>query len=85
LFADSVDSLAEADELLATASRDASTAARAECLTLRLNLARGELGWYSRTGSPEAFVWEHWDSAHRAYLAGDPRTAGGICRVLNRL
>lgn len=68
-----------------------------QCLALRLNVAHGELGWYTPlagdepghghhpAGGFEAYLWQVWRVAHDAYLAGRPRLSKRICKVVNHL
>ena len=81
---------AAAAALLRHRPADAAARARRQCLATRLNVAAGELGWYSRLG-PDAlpvaphrrYLWRWWTRAHEAFTGGDPRMAAVVCRVIN--
>ncbi len=75
-------------------------AALQQCLALRLNVAHGELGWYTRLGADdshrhphrghrhgpvEGYLWQAWQRAHDAYLDGHPKPAKRLCKAINRL
>ncbi len=83
----------DADEALAllhSHPRDVARRALRQCLATRLNVAAGELGWYSRLG-PDAlpvapdrrYLWRWWTRAHEAFTGGHPGAAGVICRLIN--
>lgn len=56
-----------------------------QCLTARLNIASGELGWYSHVGglANAPYVWQTWLDAFDAYQAGDTQRAATLCAGLN--
>lgn len=67
---------------------DIDTDARRACTVTRLNIAAGQLGWYSAVdlgpfgAGP---LWERYAEAEAAFAAGDGVTARGICSRANRL
>ncbi|HEY9050787.1 MAG TPA: PhoPQ-activated protein PqaA family protein [Gammaproteobacteria bacterium] len=59
-----------------------------ECLSTRLNIQHGEIGWYSDVDlwwfgyKP---VWQHYARAHEAALNNHPGEAMAICLMINQL
>jgi hypothetical protein len=81
-----VTSIADADAIFSRHSGNIADQALQHCLAVRLNVAAGELGWYSRVGlSGSGFLWEAWNEAHQAFVAGAPAAAKAICQAINDL
>ena len=85
-----VDDPAAALALLQAPHPGAAGRALRQCLAVRLNIAAGELGWYSRLGTDalrvedeQRYLWRWWAHATEAFGEGEPREAGIICRLLN--
>jgi PhoPQ-activated pathogenicity-related protein len=81
-----VTSIADADAIFSRQGGNIADQALRQCLAVRLNIAAGELGWYTRVGlSGSGFLWEAWNEAHGAFLAGAPEAAKAICQAINDL
>lgn len=60
--------------------------ARRQCLTTRLNIQQGTLGWYSHINLPwmgPQPLWRHFRQAHNALKDGAPWISAGVCWALN--
>lgn len=87
-----VHDLDEAEAILAPWQPDATARARRQCLATRLNIAAGELGWYSRPAqgllhrdaAEMPYLWRWWQRADTSWRNGHPRLANLICRYLNQ-
>lgn len=56
------------------ANNGKESGARQQCLTTRLNVARADLGWYSRLSlnhHRNRYLWEHYRESHQAFLNGN--------------
>lgn len=85
LFGDHVTTLEAAREIL-HGGHGADAQARQQCLATRLNIARGELGWYSpirSLGVQRRALWWHYQEADRAFERGRARVAWGVCAGIN--
>ncbi len=85
LFGDHVTTLEAAREIL-HGGHGAEAQARQQCLATRLNIARGELGWYSpirSLGVQRRALWWHYQEADRAFAQGQARVAWGVCAGIN--
>jgi len=87
LFDAYVNNLADAMRVMTTGDEPADQARR-QCLATRLNIARRDLGWYSRLkldGASDRYLWQHYREAHTAFLQGDPARARDLCAAINRV
>ncbi|HET7863985.1 MAG TPA: PhoPQ-activated protein PqaA family protein [Burkholderiaceae bacterium] len=85
LFGDHVTTLQAARQIL-RGGPGAEAQARQQCLATRLNIARGELGWYSPVRSLGAYrwpLWWHYRQADRTFERGLARVAASVCEHLN--
>jgi len=85
LFGDHVTTLEAARDIL-RGGHGADEQARQQCLATRLNIARGELGWYSpirSLGVQRRALWWHYQEADRAFERGLARVAWGVCAGIN--
>jgi len=85
LFGDHVTTLEAARQIL-RGGHEADAQARQQCLATRLNIAGGELGWYSpirSLGVHRRALWWHYQEADRAFERGLARVAVGVCAGLN--
>jgi PhoPQ-activated pathogenicity-related protein len=67
---------------------DVAAQARRACLAVRLNIAHGDLGWYSRPKLlPDytRYLWQLFADAEAAYRAQRPAQALNLCRTINHL
>ncbi len=58
-----------------------------ECISTRLNIASGQLGWYSPVVSHDKTrpLWRVWEDANRAFQLDRPARAKELCQGLNAL
>lgn len=85
LFGGHVTTLEAARQIL-RGGRAADEQARQQCLATRLNIASGELGWYSpirSLGVQRRALWWHYHEADRAFERGLARVAWGVCAGIN--
>ncbi len=84
LFGEYVTDVAQLAPILQP-SRSADGQARRECLAVRLNIAAGELGWYSLVPLDNSGdrLWRHYERAEAAFADGDAGKAAYLCRSLN--
>lgn len=85
LFDAYVNNLADALRVM-TSGDDPADQARRQCLATRLNIARHDLGWYSRLnldGTSDRYLWQHFREAHTAFLQGEPARARDRCAAIN--
>lgn len=84
LFGEHISTLEQARQVLRGA-KAASSEARRQCLATRLNIARGELGWYSpmRLGGHRRSLWWHYQQAEKAMKHGLPILAWTVCVGIN--
>jgi PhoPQ-activated pathogenicity-related protein len=85
LFGDHVTTLEGAQAIL-QAGRSVRDQARRHCLATRLNIARGELGWYSPVrllGVHRRPLWWHYQQADQAAGHGLPLVAWVACAGIN--
>ena len=85
VFGDYVRNVADAERVM-TSGDDPSDRARRQCFATRLNIARHELGWYSRLnlrGEGERYLWRYFQEAEREFRNGSPRQAGDLCAAIN--
>lgn len=71
-------------------SADMDDRAVQQCLGTTLNVAYGQLDWWSLIdlggdGVDDGYFWEFWDDAEAAWDAGDYETAKTICDTINNL
>lgn len=71
-------------------SADMDDRAVQQCLGTTLNVAYGQLDWWSLVdlgddGADDGYFWEFWDDAEAAWDAGDYETAKTICDTINNL
>ncbi|MFH1462958.1 MAG: hypothetical protein ABIO70_01090 [Pseudomonadota bacterium] len=63
--------------------------AQQQCLATMLNMAYGELGWFSAMDPDgdgvDSLFWELWSEAEADYAAGDYEAAKDICDGINNL
>lgn len=84
LFDMIVTDLAAAGEVFNNHGKE--SAAYQQCLATRLNIARADLGWYSRLNlnhHRNRYLWEHYREAHQAFLNGNVKKAKEICEDIN--
>ncbi len=79
-----VDTRAGALALLEGMGKSPARNAMGECLAVRLNIAAGALGWYSRPKASGPYVWELWGEVRHAFLSGDPVKSARICSGMNQ-
>jgi PhoPQ-activated pathogenicity-related protein len=85
LFGDHVTTLEGAQAVL-RAGRSPRNEARRQCLAARLNIARGELGWYSPVGLLGVHgrpLWWYYQQADQAFDHGLPIVAWAACAGIN--
>jgi len=99
IFNTHIKNINEAYNLFRNKQHNSDNKALQHCLSLRLNIAHKELGWYSRpdienedddetnTDNEEEnmLLWELWQTAHDAYLAGEPNDAKQLCEQINEI
>lgn len=78
-----VSDLAAAGAVFASGGKESG--ARQHCLATRLNIARADLGWYSRLRLEHhsRYLWEHYRESHQAFLNGNVKQAMKICEDIN--
>ncbi|MEM9056904.1 MAG: PhoPQ-activated protein PqaA family protein [Pseudomonadota bacterium] len=75
--------LEQLDETLRYAN-DTEQRARRACAAVRLNIAAGELGWYSAVPAiGDELAWQVYEQAEASAADGDFRTAARLCQSLN--
>jgi PhoPQ-activated pathogenicity-related protein len=85
LFGVYIRDLADAARVMAGAN-DLADRARRQCLATRLNIARRQLGWYSRLsidGGAARPLWQYYREADRAFMQGIPGHARDLCAAMN--
>ena len=101
IFNQTINTIENAYELFSTKEKSSDNKALQHCLALRLNIKHQELGWYSyietdnddhhdkyqdRDDSEErTALWQLWQTAHDAFLAGKPKVAKEICEEINEI
>jgi PhoPQ-activated pathogenicity-related protein len=88
LFERYIKSVSDAEEILLIRKADMNRRALQHCLAVTLNIAHGELGWYSRirlSSGEGRYLWEHWNDAYEAFLNGRPLLSKEICESINSL
>ena len=96
VFDTNVTDLADAAVVFKCRKSDPQAPAIQNCLAVRLNVANKQLGWYTRLSLDDVTdeededvdegkmaLWEYWEGAHNAFIAGDPQTAKEICASIN--
>lgn len=89
LFDDMIISLEDMSDALSIGhrGRDVSDRAERECLSTRLNIKLGEIGWYSSMDLGgwlgEKPLWAHYTRAHEAAEQGSPWLSSFICARIN--
>lgn len=85
LFGEHISTLERASQVL-RGIKAPSSEARRQCLAARLNIASGELGWYSsmQLGEQRRPVWWHYQQAEKAMQRGLPILAWTKCFGINR-
>ncbi|MEM9387827.1 MAG: PhoPQ-activated protein PqaA family protein [Pseudomonadota bacterium] len=87
VFGEYISDLASLSEVLLTLSEDPAVKARRACAATRLNIAAGELGWYSSLelgllgGGP---LWRFYGRAEEAFETGASARADRLCDRINR-
>ena len=100
VFDTHIENIDSAYDLFSSKGHSPDIRALQHCLAVRLNIAHKELGWYSLITEKEdehkyshpqdsliegGLLWARWQTAHDAFIAGNPRIAKEICEEINEL
>lgn len=83
VFGTSITTIAQLDAVLNLKKASMAQRARQQCTATLLNVAHGELGWFTDVGGSD--LWEQWAQAEVYWAAGQYEQAKTICDTINNL